>query len=63
MWGARMMTDNEIIKALEDDALSEFDHWVIDLIKRQKAEIEDLETEIDKQYEQAKADLNALLEK
>ena len=39
------MTDNEIIKALEDDALSEFDHWVIDLINRQKAEIERLEKE------------------
>jgi hypothetical protein len=29
----------------------------LDLINRQKAEIEELETEIDKQYEQAKADI------
>ena len=36
------MTDNEIIKALECDAISEFDHWVLDLINRQKAEIERL---------------------
>ena len=59
------MTDNEIIKALK--------HWInlfdgkatdlsllctaLDLINRQKAEIEELEAEIDRQYEQAKADI------
>ena len=35
-----IMTDDEIVQALKHDAISEFDHWVIDLINRQKAEIE-----------------------
>ena len=67
------MTDNEIIKALEccvnadcencpskticDSDTERFVVKVFDLINRQKAEIEELEAEIDKQYEQAKADI------
>lgn len=67
------MTDNEIIKAAEccvfgescegcplefkDCANIDVSKLTLDLINRQKAEIEELETEIDKQYEQAKADI------
>ena len=67
------MTDNEIIKALECCSCKplkcndcpcmqtgerfEVEKYAIDLINRQKAEIEDLETEIDNPYEQAKADI------
>ena len=59
------MTDNEIIKGFEAFCLK-FEGkatdfccllTTLDLIKRQKAEIERLEAEIDKQYEQARADI------
>ena len=66
------MKDNDIIKALEclhkRILKSSFAKYVteteimglvnaLDLINRQKAEIERLETEIDKQYEQARVDI------
>ncbi len=66
------MTDNEIIKALEccdsgscDGCPLAYNNYCIHemrvnaiaLINRQKAEIERLEAEIDKQYEQAEADI------
>lgn len=72
-----MMTDNEILKALECCANEQgcencpanphrgnygfctppLIRAAFDLITRQRAEIEDLQAEIDKQYEQAKADI------
>ena len=67
------MNDADIIKALEccaqeyycadcpligtQKCIPQMSENVINLIKRQKAEIDRLESEIDKQYEQAEADI------
>ena len=64
------MTDNEIVKALpflakyckkeyNDIKVNEVLLGSFDLINRQKAEIEGLEAEIDKQYEIAEANVRA----
>lgn len=55
------MTAAEILEALEIDALSEFDYWVIDLIKSQQAEILRLQNlvellELEKQMMQKASD-------
>ena len=66
-------TDEEVIKALEHykgfrlypfDKCEDGDNKILvddalDLINRQKAEIEELEAECDRQYEQAEADIRA----